>query len=43
MGRDDHTTVPADCLTLVMPLQARLAAPNLAAPKGAVRRDVASK
>jgi hypothetical protein len=23
MGRDDHTTAPADCLTLVMPLQAR--------------------
>jgi hypothetical protein len=23
MGRDDHPTAPADCLTLVMPLQAR--------------------
>jgi hypothetical protein len=23
MGRDDHTTAAADCLTLVMPLQAR--------------------
>jgi hypothetical protein len=23
MGRDDGTSIPADCLTLVMPLQAR--------------------